>query len=82
MNNLLSYCGLIDERMSTSDKDLPVQKVKSLVRPLMAYQFESGSFFSGCYVCEACMYCKVSVCSQATFFNDFGRQKLPDSILM
>ena len=33
MNNLLSYCGLIDERMSTSDKDLPVQKVKSLVRP-------------------------------------------------
>ena len=24
MNNLLSYCGLIDERMSASEKDLPV----------------------------------------------------------
>ena len=25
MNNLLSYCGLVDSRISTSDKDLPVQ---------------------------------------------------------
>jgi hypothetical protein len=25
MNNLLSYCGLIDLRMSASDKNLPVQ---------------------------------------------------------
>ena len=24
MNNQLSYCGLIDARISTSDKDLPV----------------------------------------------------------
>jgi hypothetical protein len=29
--------------------------------------------------CETLLYCKVSVCSQATFFNDFGRQKLPDT---
>ena len=25
MNNLLSYCGLIDSRMSASDTDLPVR---------------------------------------------------------
>ena len=24
MNNLLSYCGLVDPRISASDKDLPV----------------------------------------------------------
>ena len=27
MNNLLSYCGLIDERISASEKDLPVVEV-------------------------------------------------------
>ena len=26
MNNLLSYCGLVDPRLSASDKDLPVKK--------------------------------------------------------
>ena len=26
MNNLLSYCGLVDAKIRTSDKDLPVQK--------------------------------------------------------
>ena len=26
MNNLLSYCGLVDARISASEKDLPVQK--------------------------------------------------------
>ena len=25
MNNLLSYCGLVDPRISASDRDLPVQ---------------------------------------------------------
>ena len=25
MDNLLSYCGLVDARISTSEKDLPVQ---------------------------------------------------------
>jgi hypothetical protein len=25
MNNILSYCGLVDARISASDKDLPVQ---------------------------------------------------------
>ena len=25
MNNLLSYCGLVDPRISVSDKDLPVK---------------------------------------------------------
>ena len=27
MNNLLSYCGLVDARISTSEKDLPVQEL-------------------------------------------------------
>ena len=27
MNNLLSYCGLVDAKMKASDKDLPVQKL-------------------------------------------------------
>mgnify|MGYP007048343670 CR=1 FL=1 len=26
MNNLLSYCGLVDVRINVSDKDLPVQE--------------------------------------------------------
>ena len=26
MNNLLSYCGLVDARISASEKDLPVMK--------------------------------------------------------
>ena len=33
MNNLLSYCGLTDARISASEKDLPVtQKDSSFVR--------------------------------------------------
>ena len=27
MNNLLSYCGLIDTRISASEKDLPVYSI-------------------------------------------------------
>jgi hypothetical protein len=27
MNNLLSYCGLVDARISASEKDLPVQNM-------------------------------------------------------
>ena len=30
MNNFLSYCGLVDPRISASDKDLPVPTVTSL----------------------------------------------------
>ena len=29
MNNLLSYCGLVDAKIRASDKDLPVDTVKS-----------------------------------------------------
>ena len=29
MNNLLSYCGLIDAKIRASDKDLPVENVMS-----------------------------------------------------
>ena len=31
LNNLLSYCGLIDKSISTSDKDLPVHAVVALI---------------------------------------------------
>jgi hypothetical protein len=35
MNNLLSYCGLLDPRIRASDKDLPVQKtVKRMMLPV------------------------------------------------
>ena len=30
MNNLLSYCGLVDARISASEKDLPVQLLSNL----------------------------------------------------
>ena len=31
MNNLLSYCGLVDVRINASDKDLPVSKPVSFI---------------------------------------------------
>ena len=31
MNNLSSYCGLVDAKIRTSDKDLPVQGLQSLM---------------------------------------------------
>ena len=36
MNNLLSYCGLVDTRISASEKDLPVPttKLKSGIKPI------------------------------------------------
>ena len=33
MNNLLSYCGLVDTTVNTSDKDLPVQQTKTIWIP-------------------------------------------------
>ena len=29
MNNILSYCGLVDARISASEKDLPVKKMSA-----------------------------------------------------
>ena len=31
MNNLFSYCGLVDARISASEKDLPVQVQQRLI---------------------------------------------------
>ena len=31
MNNLMSYCGLVDAKIRASDKDLPVKAVTSIV---------------------------------------------------
>ena len=36
MNNLLSYCGLVDAKIRASDKDLPVQYMKKKKLPRMA----------------------------------------------
>ena len=43
LNNLLSYCGLIDKEISTSDKDLPVSTSKSLVWPSLACLVARGA---------------------------------------
>ena len=36
MNNLLSYCGLVDAKIRASDKDLPVQVLRALFPLLTA----------------------------------------------
>ena len=38
MNNLLACCGLVDERISVSEKDLPVQDT-------LAFCQEGGAYF-------------------------------------
>ena len=43
MNNLLSYCGLVDARISASEKDLPV--LSSLVSLIQTWWKQSSSFF-------------------------------------
>ena len=40
MNNLLSYCGLIDEKIRASDKDLPVQAINNYVTPFLGHGTE------------------------------------------
>ena len=37
MNNLLSYCGLVDARIRGFDKDLPVQKILGVSIPFMIF---------------------------------------------
>ena len=39
MNNLLSYCGLVDAKIRASDKDLPVTGYPGLGSILGIYQF-------------------------------------------
>ena len=34
MNNLLTYCGLVDPRISASDKDLPVHYLKHILNKI------------------------------------------------
>jgi hypothetical protein len=42
MNNLLSYCGLVDARIRVSNKDLPVQKLH-LIKHLLMHLSLSGT---------------------------------------
>ena len=37
MNNLLSYCGLLDARIRTSDKDLPINKYSWKIQAKLKY---------------------------------------------
>ena len=36
MNNLLSYCGLVDARTSASDKDIPVSEFVNILAIFLA----------------------------------------------
>ena len=38
LNNLLSYCGLVDARISASEKDLPVQNCKKTEKEIFAFE--------------------------------------------
>ena len=38
INNLLSYCGLVDEKIRASDKDLPVSKMSQIICMLIFCQ--------------------------------------------
>ena len=40
MNNLLSYCGLVDTRISDSEKDLPVCTMRNQNTSELSYHFE------------------------------------------
>ena len=40
MNNLLSYCGLVDARISASEKDLPVLQSNLAVRSGLNFDFQ------------------------------------------
>ena len=37
MNNLLSYCGLVDARISTSEKDLPVKEMPGVYTKISSF---------------------------------------------
>ena len=43
MNNLLSYCGLVDVRINVSDKDLPVVVAEILYETSLQEGMQSSS---------------------------------------
>ena len=44
MNNILSYCGLVDSEIRASDKDLPVQKKQ---KETLAFQMKQERLLEG-----------------------------------
>ena len=52
MNNLLSYCGLVDVRINASDKDLPVQKSSLVLKS--SYSNDFNIAFKPLLVFEHC----------------------------
>ena len=42
MNNLLSYCGLVDARISASEKDLPVTPINKMKPNLNKFLFSTA----------------------------------------
>ena len=47
MKNLLSYCGLVDARISASEKDLPVSKIISVIVEKICHSFMAMSRLFG-----------------------------------
>ena len=48
MNNLPSYCGLVDARISASDKDLPVPAIESVVVVSLIFVIFLSKDFARC----------------------------------
>ena len=42
MNNLSSYCGLVDAKIRASDKDLPVKNIKAFEDQSSSYGISTG----------------------------------------
>ena len=48
MNNILSYCGLVDVRINASDKDLPVSMfIQMFALEWLGLKDNCGCFFNG-----------------------------------
>ena len=45
MNNLSLYCGLVDARISASDKDLPVSSTENLAKTKVMMKYLNSRFF-------------------------------------
>ena len=72
MNNLLSYCGLVDAKIRASDKDLPVN-LRSLKNWKKSFYFFSLSF-------SRCVYFRIVSCRlSAKERNDLTEEEFANS---
>ena len=59
MNNLLSYCGLVDTRISACEKDLPVPGTFSVLAKRLKKTLPASNFKND--FTQLCSLCAVSV---------------------